>query len=165
MQHTLPPIQAIQPTNQQKSKEKWLTPTTRNQQQTLAFSFFFSALNKINVIIYHRSENQSSVGEITLQGKITSLDLSPGNVRIICTFGTLYYFANFVPNLRWKLEKLLGNYVTVYYWVTVTTVGKKPTASENDHFLYNLAGYSAGLFVWYLSLRDNQFKIILLLQQ
>lgn len=33
---------------------------------------------------FSRSENQSSVGEITLQGKITSLDLSPGILSHAC---------------------------------------------------------------------------------
>ena len=33
--------------------------------------------------VFFRSESQSSVGEITLQGKITSLDLSPGTVESV----------------------------------------------------------------------------------
>lgn len=42
---------------------------------------------QINIILYHvRSENQSSVGEITLQGKITSLDLSRGKSHIYSDF-------------------------------------------------------------------------------
>ena len=51
------------------------------QEPTANLDVFFQLLRmkqNLKIPVFHRSENQSSVGEITLQGKITSLDLSPG---------------------------------------------------------------------------------------
>ena len=52
----------------------------------------------LKIPVFHRSENQSSVGEITLQGKITSLDLSPGK------YVTIIFHNRYFVKLHSKYE-------------------------------------------------------------